>query len=322
MNIVRNLLLSGTMSLAMLAGGAASAQELTFGMQDVEGDNVYKGVVAMDEKLKELSGGTMSLKLFPGSQLGDFKAMTAQVQEGELDFTINGYPDMSYIIPELALIGEPYVISDYDHLLRVIEGPYGQAMNEKFDEQGVQVLDVWYFGTRHTTANKPINSIDDMKGLRLRTPNVPFLMDYAQAVGATPAPVAFAEVYLALQTNQVDAQENPLPTIQAMKFHEVQKSIALTGHFVASKAVIVSNKTWEGLSEEQRGWIMEAAEAGRAVTNELIMKDEANLVSFFEEQGLTVTKPDLAPFREAMQPFYDKLEAQFGEGSIAELMDQ
>jgi tripartite ATP-independent transporter DctP family solute receptor len=186
----------------------------------------------------------------------------------------------------------------------------------------VQVLDVWYFGTRQTTANKVINSIEDMKGLRLRTPNVPFLMDYAQAVGATPAPVAFAEVYLALQTNQVDGQENPLPTIQAMKFYEVQKSIALTSHFVASKAVIISNKTWEKLSEEQRGWIMQAAEAGRAVTNELIKKDEANLVSFFEQKGLTVTKPDVAPFREAMKPFYAKLEEKFGAGSIAELMKQ
>ncbi|WP_265519132.1 sialic acid TRAP transporter substrate-binding protein SiaP [Nitratireductor luteus] len=322
MKVVNSLLLSGTLSLALLTGGTASAQELTFGMQDVEGDNVYKGVVAMHEKLQELSGSTMSLKLFPGSQLGDFKAMTAQVQEGELDFTINGYPDMSYIIPELSLIGEPYVISDYDHLLRVIEGPYGQAMDEKFNEQGVQVLDVWYFGTRHTTANKVIDSMADMKGLRLRTPNVPFLMDYAQAVGATPAPVAFAEVYLALQTSQVDGQENPLPTIKAMKFYEVQESIALTGHFVASKAVIVSNKTWEKLSEEQRGWVIEAAQAGRAVTNDLMMKDEANLVTFFEEEGLTVTKPDLAPFREAMQPFYDKLEEQFGEGSITELMNQ
>jgi tripartite ATP-independent transporter DctP family solute receptor len=246
--------------------------------------------------------------------------MTAQVQAGELDFTTNGYPDMSYIIPELALVGEPYVISDYDHLLRVIEGPYGQKMNEKFREQGVNVLDVWYFGTRHTTANKKINSIDDMKGLRLRTPNVPFLIDYAEAVGAAPAPVAFAEVYLALQTNQVDAQENPLPTIKAMKFYEVQDSVALTGHFVASQAVTVSTKTWEGLSEEKRGWISEAVNAGRTVNNELTMAEEASLVSFFEGEGLTVTKPDLGPFREAMKPYYDKLEAKFGEGSIEELM--
>lgn len=301
------------------ADAAEAKMELTFGMQDTQGDNVYQGVEAMKKKLEGLSGGEMTMTLFPSSQLGDFKAMTAQVQEGELDFTINGYPDMSYIIPELKLIGEPYVIKDYDHLLSVISGPYGQEMETKFEAAGVRVLDVWYFGTRQTTSNKPINSIDDLKGLKLRTPNVDFLIDYAKAVGAIPSPVAFQEVYLALQTNQVDAQENPLPTIKSMKFYEVQKNIALTNHFVASKAVTVSEKTWAKLNDQQRGWLMEAAKAGREVNNKLMMDDEANLVAFFKEQGITVTQPDLAPFRAAMEPFYKKLEEQFGAGSIDKL---
>jgi tripartite ATP-independent transporter DctP family solute receptor len=299
---------------------AEAKMELTFGMQDTQGDNVYQGVDAMRQKLEELSGGEITMKLFPASQLGDFKAMTAQVQAGELDLTINGYPDMSYLIPELKLIGEPYVIKDYDHLLKVIEGSYGQEMQAKFEASGVRVVDVWYFGTRQTTSNKPINSMADMKGLKLRTPNVDFLIDYAKAVGATPSPVAFAEVYLALQTNQVDAQENPLSTIKSMKFHEVQKNIALTSHFVASKAVTISQKTWEKLNDQQRGWIVEAAKVGRAVTNKLIMDDEANLVAFFKEQGIAVTEPDLAPFREAMKPFYQKLEDQFGAGAIEKIM--
>ncbi|MFK7890986.1 MAG: sialic acid TRAP transporter substrate-binding protein SiaP [Granulosicoccus sp.] len=304
-----------------LAGSASAAGELTFGMQDAETHNVYKGVVAVDEKLRELSGGEMSLKIFPSSQLGDFKAMVAQVQGGELDLVMTGYPDMSYIIPELKLIGEPYVVSDYDHLLRILDGPYGQAMNDKFDEQGVKVLDVWYYGTRHTTSNKPINSIDDMQGLRLRTPNVPFLIDYAEATGASPAPVAFAEVYLALQTNQVDAQENPLPTIEAMKFYEVQDHIALTGHFIASSAIQVSKSAWEDMSEEEQGWLQQAVKAGGEVSNELMFDSEKNLIAFFEEKGLTITRPDTEPFRAAMQPYYDKLEAEFGKGSVSQLID-
>jgi hypothetical protein len=136
--------------------------------------------------------------------------------------------------------------------------------------------------------------------------------------GSTP--IAFAEVYLALQTNQVDAQENPLSTIKSMKFYEVQKHIALTSHFVATKAVTVSEKTWAKLSEQQRGWLVEAAKTGRAVTNKLIMDDEANLVAFLKEQGVAVTEPDLAPFREAMKPYYKNLEDQFGAGSIDKIM--
>jgi len=298
------------------------AQEFTFGMQDSEQHPLFTGVKAMGDKLAELSGGSMTINIFPSSQLGDFRAMVGMAQEGELDFVITGYPDMSYMIPELALVGEPYVISDYDHLLRVVAGPYGREMAGKFVEQGIEMLDVWYYGTRHTTANKPINSMADLAGLRMRTPNVPFLINYATAVGATPAPVAFAEVYLALQTNQVDAQENPLPTIEAMKFYEVQSSIALTGHFISSAAIHIAKDRWDGLSDEQRGWINEAVEVGREVNNNIMNEREANLVAFFEGEGLTVTRPDTAPFRAAMQPSYDRLEAEFGAGRITDLMAQ
>ncbi|HRY24016.1 MAG TPA: TRAP transporter substrate-binding protein DctP, partial [Geminicoccaceae bacterium] len=157
----------------------------------------------------------------------------------------------------------------------------------------------------------------DMKGLRLRTPNVPFLIAYAENTGATPAPVAFQEVYLALQTNQVDAEENPLPTIDAMKFYEVQSHIALTNHFVASAAVQMSADTWADLSEEEQGWVRAAVEAGGELNDSLTMQAEKDLLATFEERGLTITRPDLEPFRLAMQPYYDTLEEQFGEGSIA-----
>ena len=153
----------------------------------------------------------------------------------------------------------------------------------------------------------------------MRTPNVPFLIAYAQNVGATPAPVAFAEVYLALQTNQVDAQENPLPTIEAMRFDEVQSHIAITNHFIASIAMMISDDLWQSLSEEERGWVMTAVQAGGEANDTRTMEAEAALLATFEGRGLTVTRPDLAPFRAAMQPYYDELEAQFGEGAIARM---
>ncbi|WP_048646976.1 sialic acid TRAP transporter substrate-binding protein SiaP [Nitratireductor soli] len=309
-------ILAGTAMLALLMG-AASARELTMGSQDNENSNLYKGMVAFQEKLAEVSGGELTAKLFPASQLGDFKAMVAMMQAGELDMTTTGYPDMSYVIPELTLVGAPYVVEDFSHLQKIVAGPWGQKMDKEFEKQGVKVLDLWYYGTRQTTANRPIEKMEDMKGLRMRTPNVPFLIAYAEAVGATPAPVAFAEVYLALQTNQVDAEENPLPTIEAMKFYEVQKAIAITNHFIASQAIQISLKTWEGLSEEERGWVMEAAKAGGDVNDALTTKAETDLLASFEERGLTITHPDLEPFRKAMQGYYDTLEEKFGEGSIA-----
>ena len=316
--MIHTKMLAATAMLALIAG-AAQARELTFGMQDNEVSNVFKGAQAFGEKLEELSGGELTVNLFPSGTLGDFKAMVAQLQAGELDMVITGYPDMSYVIPELKLVGAPYVVDDFAHLEEIVDGPWGQEMDAKFAEQGVEMLDLWYYGTRQTTANKPIESIDDMKGLRMRTPNVPFLIAYAENVGATPAPVAFQEVYLALQTNQVDAQENPLPTIDAMKFYEVQDHVAVTNHFVASAAILMSNGTWESLSEEEQGWVREAIEAGGEVSDEMTVKAEEDLIATFEERGLTITRPDLAPFREAMQPYYDELEAEFGAGAIAEV---
>lgn len=314
---MNKLKLLGSAAILALSAGVADARELTFGMQDNEVSNSFQGALKFQELLAEVSGGELTVNLFPASQLGDFKAMVAMVQGGELDMVITGYPDMSYVIPELNLVGAPYVVDDFAHLKEIVAGPWGQEMEAKFNEQGVAMLDLWYYGTRQTTSNRPINSIEDMAGLRLRTPNVPFLIAYAENVGATPAPVAFAEVYLALQTNQVDAQENPLPTIDAMKFFEVQDHIALTDHFVASAAILISNETWASLTDEEKGWVQGAIEAGGTVANDLTFAQEASLIAAFEERGLTITRPDTAPFRAAMQPYYDTLEEQFGEGSIA-----
>ena len=287
-------------ALAMAVTSMAVAQTtLRIGTQLPETHPSYLGTLEVKKKLEELSKGSMTLRIFPNSQLGDFKAMVAQVQAGELDAVSAGYPDMSYIIPELKLIGAPYVIANYDHLKAVVKGPYGKKMDAKFQEKGIRVLDVWYEGARHTTANKPINSIDDMKGLKLRTPNVPFLIAYAKAVGATPAPVAFAEVYLALQTKQVDA---------------------LTGHFIASSAMLLSEKTWAKLTPEQRNWVTEATLVGGKFASQMVADKEKSLIDGFKARGITFTQPDTAPFRAAMKGYYDELEAEFGKGEIQKIV--
>jgi tripartite ATP-independent transporter DctP family solute receptor len=307
---------------AALAAAPGSAKDFKFAIQDSPGSITYKAIVALNEEAQKLSGGEVKTALFPSEQLGGLQAIVDQVREGEIDFTAVGYPDMSYLIPELKLIGEPYVVKDYDHLLRIIAGPYGQKMNAEFAKQGVRVLDVWYYGTRQTTTKKPINSIDDMKGLKLRTPNVDFLQDFAQAAGAKPVPVAFQEVYLALQTNVVDGQENPLPTIDTMKFYEVQTHLALTNHFIASKAVLVSEKSWKGMTDKQKKAVTQATQTARKLNNDMVFKQEAELIDSFKKRGITVTAPDTAPFRAAMQPYYRKLEEKFGAGSIEALVKQ
>ncbi|SNY90254.1 tripartite ATP-independent transporter solute receptor, DctP family [Cohaesibacter sp. ES.047] len=314
-------IVSAIVCAVLLPVTAAQAETLSLGMQESPGHNLYKGAVAANEKLKELSGGTMDINIFPSSQLGEFRAMAGQVQFGELDIFVHGYTDLNYMMPNLTLLGAPYVLPSFEAFEKLIASSYGDGIEADYVANDLHPIDNWYLGMRQMTSNRPINSIEDMKGLKLRVPNVDQLIAFAEAVGAQPSPVAFQEVYLALQTNQVDAEENPLPTIENMKFYEVQDYIAMTSHFMAAMTVTMSEATWQKLSDQQRDWVTEALKYGGSVSDELTFEGERNLLSFFKEKGLTVTYPELEPFREAMQPFYAKMNEKFGEGSIEKLLE-
>ncbi len=145
-----------------------------------------------------------------------------------------------------------------------------------------------------------------MKGLKLRVPNAATNLAFAKYVGASPTPMAFSEVYLALQTNAVDGQENPLPTVQAQKFYEVQKYLALTNHILNDQLYLASRETLEDLPEDLQKVVKEAAENAAEYHTKLFKEGEKNLVAFFKEKGVTVTTPDVKPFRDALKPYYDE----------------
>ena len=317
-NIIMVFFLSLSVVFAVFANGENeknSSKKIRVGLQDNPEGLSYKSIEKFEAYIEE-NLPNIEVELFPSSQLGDHRAMTEQLRAGELDVQLNGYPDMSYLVPELKIIGEPYVIKDFDHLIRVIDGSYGQMIDKKMSELGIKILSVGYYGTRQTTSNVPINSISDLKGLKLRVPNVDFLLDYASAVKAIPTPIAFQEVYLALQTNQVDAEENPLPTIDVMKFYEVQKYIAITNHFIASQAIVVNENLWNSFADKEKKVFMEAAKIASDSITKATYEEEATLIEIFKERGIIVTYPDTTPFREAMKPYYKKLDEKFGAGSV------
>lgn len=294
---------------------------ITIGTQDNADSITGKGLTAINEKLMEISDGQMELDIFTSSQLGDYKAMANQVTGGELDMFVSGYPDMSFLVPAFEVIGEPYVVTSYEQMRRVTESDFAKDLHAQLNEKNIHFLDLWYTGARQVTSSRPLNSIEDFKGLKLRTPNVPFLIHFAESAGAIPSPIAFQEVYLALQTNQVEAEENPLTTINAMKFYEVQKYIAMTSHYIATKAVWVNTPVWESLSEEQQSWLQSAIAAGREENDALAFADEEQLLQSFQDDGLTITYPDLVPFQEAMKPFYAQLDEKYGDGVVASLQN-
>jgi TRAP-type C4-dicarboxylate transport system substrate-binding protein len=180
---------------------------------------------------------------------------------------------------------------------------------------------VTYYGARCVTSNKPINSPADMKGLKIRVPNAPLYLMFTEAVGANAAPIAFAEVYLALQQGVVDAEENPLPTIKAKKFYEVQKYINLTQHIVNNLVTIVGAPTWKKLSDEEKKIFTETMLAAAAQNSVEVRQQEDDLKPWFEEKGIIINTVDRQPFMDAVKPYingpkatwskedYDRLEA-------------
>ena len=166
------------------------------------------------DKISELSKGDMKVLLYPSAQLGDDRAMLQQLTLGDLDFTYAEFGRMGLWIPRAGAVMLPYVIKDFAHIKRVFNSDFGLSIrDEMLNKYGWRALDTWYNGTRQTSSNRPLNSIADFKGLKLRVPNAKANLMFAKYSGASPTPMAFSEVYLALQTNAVDGQEKSITYI-------------------------------------------------------------------------------------------------------------
>ena len=299
------------------SGDNGETYELQFGMQPNTQSNEYEAAEFLADYVEEESNGQLTISLYPDAQLGDDLAMLGQLQEGSLDITFSEMGRLGQWVPRAELLMVPYVIEDFEHIVRVVyETEFGEELrNELVEEHGLRVVDTAYNGTRVTTSNFEINGVSDMEGMSLRVPEAETLLDYAEYVGATPTPMNFGEVYLALQTGQVDGQENPLSAIEAQSFHEVQDYIALTNHVVNDNTYVVSEQTWQELPEDLQKVLNDGIEEAADYHTELFQTEEEELIEFFEGEGVTITEPNLDEFREALSEAYPKYLDKVGEGA-------
>ncbi|MGY4688942.1 sialic acid TRAP transporter substrate-binding protein SiaP [Salibacterium sp. K-3] len=297
--------------------------ELKFGMQPGTAQNEYKAAETLSDYVEEESDGQLSISLYPDAQLGDDRAMLEQVRENSLDITLAETGRFGIWVPRAELLALPYIVDDFDQLKNVIyNSEYGQNLHQELEEDyNWKVMGVAYNGTRQTTSNKPIESLEDMEGLKLRVPEADTLLDYAEYTGASPTPMAFSEVYMALQTNSVDGQENPLSTIDAQKFFEVQDYLALTNHVVNDNSYVVSTDTYEELPEELQTILEDGIDKAVKEHTQMFEQEEAELVDKFKEEGMTVTEPDMDEFREAVSEAYPKYMEDI-EGDAEKYMQQ
>ena len=254
------------------------------------------------EEIKKRTNNRYQVDVFPASTLGKETDINQALSLGTVDIIYTGMAFAGRVYPPMSIASGPFIFRDYDHWQRFREGPVFREVAKGYeDKSGHRIVGYTYYGQRHLTANKMVQKPEDMKGMKLRVPDAPLFVMFPRAVGANPTPIAFAEVYLALQNGTVDAQENPLPTIDAKKFYEVQKYIILTGHITESLVTIVAGATWSKLSEADRKIFSDVLwEASTRATRE-IADAETRLVSDFEKRGKTVVKVDRGPFIQAVQ---------------------
>lgn len=253
------------------------------------------------EEIAKRTEGRYKIDVYPASQLGKEADLNQGLTLGTVDMIISG---SSFAAREYAPIGVtyyPYIFRNADHLIAYTKSDVFKRLAAGYEEaSGHHITAVSYYGARHTTSNKPIKTCADMAGLKIRVPDVPAYLAMPRACGANTAPIAFAEVYLALQNGTVEAQENPLTTIEAKKFYEVQKNIALTGHIVDHLNTVVSGTLWSQLSDADKAIFTEVTQEAAARTAKIIVGRENALVQTFKDRGLNVTEVDKADFEKTV----------------------
>lgn len=264
------------------------------------------GTEFLSERLREKSDD-LDVTVYPASQLGSESELLEQLVAGELDLAISGPSFLAMWHPPIGVFDAAFVSRDLDHLLEMQRSdemaPQWDELRKKY---GVRVLDSWAYGSRHITSNVPIRHPDDLEGFRLRMPAARVWQASGESLGASPMPIAFSEVYLALQQGIADGQENPVPVIKAMGFHEVQKCLNLTGHIQSSVQILVNERTWQKLSLEHRELLLESIqELGKEVHRRTI-DDEQRLIEEWREDGTMeiVEDVDVDAFRERCRQYF------------------
>lgn len=285
----------------------------------------YPSVVALEKAGKEIAGktgGRLELQTFPASQLGTQRDMIEALASNALQLYTDGAATFGSWVPAISVLEAPYVWRDAAHMTRGMASPDARALFDTLVKtRGMRIIDTIYYGTRQlTTAGKAVSHPRDMVGFKLRVPPVDVFNAMAEAWGARPTPINFGELYLALKQQLVDGEENPLPTIQSAKLFEVQKYLVLTAHIITPRFVVVNEQFWRGLSDADRGVIETAIGKAVATANAEILRQESELVATFTKDGMTVIKPDVAAFREAVIKVVPaKFESRWGKGTFERL---
>ena len=305
------------LSVTMVAGCGSkddsqndnSGDKITLKFCTLENEEHGQGVLltTFKEKVEELSGGQIEVQLYHNGSLYTQDGALPALRNGELEMNLTSLQMTAEYLPSIAMYAATYMFKSYDHMRAVMDGEIGEALKTEIkDAAGYIPLAYYYNGSRQLNLVKeePVKTPEDMKGVILRMPSGEAWQAAGESLGASVSPLAYGEVYTGLQTGLIEAQDNPMPAVKTAKFYEVTNQLCLTYHIIDFGLVALNAPVWDSLTAEQQGWLVEAGEAAAAACDEVILKNESELISFFESEGLSIVYPDVDAFSAYAHKYY------------------
>jgi TRAP-type transport system periplasmic protein len=322
-------LLTTLIATSLFATSAALAQFSERNIKISNGVNqdhpVGSGVAKMQEILNAKSGGKLKLNAFWGGAAGGDLQATQALRAGTQEMVVTSSSPLVGIVKELGVFDLPFLFGNEKEVDQVLDGPAGQYFNKKLEEAGLVNLAYWENGFRNlTNSKKAIAKVEDFDGLKVRVMQNNIFLDTFKTLGTNAVPMAFGEVFTALETKTIDGQENPFVTINTSKFYEVQKHVSTTRHAYTPFLVLYSKRLWDQLSKDEQAALREAAIEGQKVQRIVSRQNEGKALQALRDRGMTVTEVTPAEQRrmfERVKPVYDKNAATIGADAINVVVD-
>jgi tripartite ATP-independent transporter DctP family solute receptor len=303
---------------------SASCQSWTFKLGNAtQPDHAYNvGARKYAELVAQRTGNKVKIDIHPATQLGNERDLVEGLQLGTVDLVVTSTGPLGGFVPKMFVVDLPFLFRDKQHAYKVLDGPIGKGLLDAFSVKGIKGLAFWENGFRHITNNvRPTGKPGDLKGIKIRTMENKIHLATFRAFGASPTPMAWGEVYIALQQKTIDAQENPIAIIYTAKLYEVQKYLALTGHFYSPSPILMSEKSYHSLPKDIQRIMLDTAVECATFERNLLRDDEAKQLAELKAKGMQVTTPNKKPFQEAAASVYKEFESQFGKEMIDRIIN-
>lgn len=296
------------MSLSLFGGLTASADDV----MELKWGSVHPETAVttqmMMKAIEEINANAEGIHVtgFPNGTIGSSQDLVEGVQAGLVDIITEGPSQFASWIPTSGQVEAPYLWQSVEHMQKALNGEYKENLNELFDQINVRILGTFYYGTRQLTANKEVNTLADLEGMKIRVPQADMYVKMVESWNAAATPLNLNELYMALQTGTVDAQENPLTTYESNKFYEVVKNVILTDHIICPNMIFISGDVWNKMSEHDQEVVSTAIANAIAWNDEAVLQAEEDLKESLKECGVQFITPD-ETIREATIPYIREL---------------